>query len=654
MKITSFAAGVPLMLAMLAGGEGLRAEQPDSSAAAALASYIQSLRLIDVHEHLYIEQDYRKNPPDNIFALFYPSAYDDLISAGMPEPDWQIIMNPAFPLSDRWALFAPYWQRIRNTGFGHIPLIIAKDLYGIDDINDSTYAELNRRMAACHEPGWYRRVLRDNAGIEMIVEDMGSLEFDRSLFRHVLKFDHLLNVRSSAQLEILSSVYHHPVAGLDDYLAVIDRAVADGVRHGMVGIKMALAYERSLQVDRVAKESAEEILQKVLQQQNGSPDLPAGEIKPLQDYLIFHLCGLAVKHNMPVQIHTGFQAWLRNDIRQADPIGLIPLFQAFPGVRFSLLHGSYPYGDHLAVLAKQYPNVYIDLSWLYAISPSFAERYLHEWIETIPGNKIMAFGGDYFYPEQSYAESKIARKVITKVLVTKMEAGYLSYESATFLAAALLRDNGIRFFGLKKITPEFPDKPVIVSDPVIRELVKSREENSGLVTHWLAAGPFDLKANVLNQVTPPPGFLESYAPERSVDPVSQISQDGAILSWLPARADARGYLDFTKVLGNYGRSIGYAYTEIISSDDRQVVMAFGSSDGLKIWVNGMLVHDRHGLHKARRDDVLISVPFRSGTNHLLFKVEHFVGVDWGLYLRVLDPDKALTFKKTFTGFRAGA
>lgn len=620
---------------------------------AALASYIRSLRIIDVHEHLYTEDEYQSNPADNLFALFYPNAYDDLRSAGMPDSDWRLIINPAFPLADRWALFAPYWQRMRNTGFGRIPLIIARDLYGIDDINDGTYAELNRRMAAARDPKWYRRVLKEKAGIDLIVEDQGNREFDRTLFRHVVKFDHLVAVFSGTQVEAMGRLYRQPVSGLNDYLTIIDKAVADGMHHGMIGIKIALAYERSLQIDRVGREEAEKIFAQLLLQPNGSPDLPLEAIKRLQDYLIFHLCRLAAEHELPVQIHTGLQAWLKNDIRQADPAGLIPLFQTFPSVRFSLLHGSYPYGAHLAVLAKQYPNVYFDLSWLYAISPSYAERYLHEWIETVPGNKIMAFGGDYFYPEQSYAETVIAREVVTRVLSEKLESGYLTLESAKFLAAALLRDNGLNYFRIKGYTPAVSPVSRPIDNPVIKELVKERDLNAGLVSRWLAAGPFDLKADGINQSRPPAGFLQPLPPEASVDPGAVMHHEGRIYSWIQVLADSAGYLDFAGTFGNYRMSIGFAYTEISSRDSRQVVMTVGSCDGLKIWVNGVLVHDRHGLHKAARDDTIISVPFRSGTNHILFKVEHFLGTDWGLYLRVLDPDKALTFKKKFTGFKAG-
>ncbi|MCY1719450.1 amidohydrolase family protein [Prolixibacteraceae bacterium Z1-6] len=60
-------------------------------------------------------------------------------------------------------------------------------------------------------------------------------------------------------------------------------------------------------------------------------------------------------------------------------------------MKFILFHGAYPFGGELASLAKNFRNVYIDLCWLYIISPTYSRRYLHEWLETIPANKIIAF-----------------------------------------------------------------------------------------------------------------------------------------------------------------------------------------------------------------------------------------------------------------------
>ncbi len=99
-------------------------------------------------------------------------------------------------------------------------------------------------------------------------------------------------------------------------------------------------------------------------------------------------------------------------------------------------------------MAKNLPNVTIDMSWAYIISPTFAHRFLNEAIETVPADKILAFGGDYEVPEGAYAHAMLCREVVAKVLTDKVNEGYWSEAEALRFARAILRENAIRTFRL--------------------------------------------------------------------------------------------------------------------------------------------------------------------------------------------------------------
>jgi len=101
-----------------------------------------------------------------------------------------------------------------------------------------------------------------------------------------------------------------------------------------------------------------------------------------------------------------------------------------------------------AALAKTFPNVYADLCWVYIISPEIGRRLLHELIETVPGNKIMAFGGDEQTVEMAYAHSRMARQVVARVLSEKVAEGYFKEDEAIVLARRMLRDNPAGLFSL--------------------------------------------------------------------------------------------------------------------------------------------------------------------------------------------------------------
>ena len=172
------------------------------------------------------------------------------------------------------------------------------------------------------------------------------------------------------------------------------------------------------------------------------------EAKPLQDYLFHHLMKLAEKHDIPVAFHTGLQAGKGKIIGNSDPTLLTNIFNEYPRNEFVLYHGSYPFGGTLSALAKNYRNVYIDMNWVYSVSPTYSKRYLSEWLETVPVSRLIAFGGDCMSAENVYSELITARKIITEVLSEKVAEGYLSEPEARIIARMILRDNAAKLYKL--------------------------------------------------------------------------------------------------------------------------------------------------------------------------------------------------------------
>jgi uncharacterized protein len=133
----------------------------------------------------------------------------------------------------------------------------------------------------------------------------------------------------------------------------------------------------------------------------------------------------------------------------AKPTHLVNLVKAYPQTRFVIFHGSYPYGSELATMAKNYANVLIDMCWLHIISPKVARDYLSEWIETVPANKIMGFGGDYSYVEGVYTHAETARENVACVVADKVISGYMTEADAKELAEKILRKNAVAVYGLQ-------------------------------------------------------------------------------------------------------------------------------------------------------------------------------------------------------------
>ena len=147
-----------------------------------------------------------------------------------------------------------------------------------------------------------------------------------------------------------------------------------------------------------------------------------------------------------MQIHTGTFAGHWNYVTNSNPTHLTNLFFDFPEARFDLFHMSYPYQSELAAICKLFPHVYADFCWAHVLSPTAARRALREFLDTVPSNKISLFGGDYWFPELSYAHLVMARRNLTAVLADLVQERICTEDQALELGRMLLRDNPENLF----------------------------------------------------------------------------------------------------------------------------------------------------------------------------------------------------------------
>jgi predicted TIM-barrel fold metal-dependent hydrolase len=408
---------------------------------------VEDIELVDTHEHI-IDEDQRLASKLDLFYLFPHYASSDLVSAGMSPVILEKVRNPEIPLTERWELFEPYWKYVRTTAYGRALIIAARGLFGIHDINGETYIELSEKISQSNKPGWYRYVLRDESRIKVSLEVRESTEMDREFFAPVVNFDAFIIPTSRSELENIGERSGMGIHSLRDHEEALETYFEKQVATGMVGVKIGLAYGRTLRFDKVSTSAADDIFSRIFT--GSSQGVSWDEAKPLQDHLVHRLIGLAIKHDLPIQIHTGIQEGNGNVIANSNPTLLTNLFLEYGEAKFDIFHGSYPYCSELSVLAKNFQNVFLDMCWLYVGSPAVSKRMLHEWIETVPSNKIMAFGGDYVVVEGTYAHSRMARKVVAEVLSEKVEEGYFSLEEAIGLSDDLLNLNAWNHFKLEE------------------------------------------------------------------------------------------------------------------------------------------------------------------------------------------------------------
>lgn len=412
-----------------------------------IRNYIDSLRVIDTHEHLFTPEILKGSYFLDFMLLFQPNSYEDLLSAGMPDSLFTPLFNEQHSPLQKWRIIEPYWNNSFNTSFNRNILCSIRNLYGINDLNESTVRILSEKIEIAYNSVWFERILRDSCRIDFVIQDGYNMNRKDDYFRYAKRFDDWILIKSKYRIDSLAINQLDPIYSLEDFVKSLRTAFEKEVRNGMSVVKIFIAYSRTLSADRVETEAARKIFRSLV---NGNSDkvISFKDAKPLQDYMYYQLLKLAKEYNLPVAFHTGLQSDSKSLITNSNPALLVSLFRDFPEVNFVLFHGSYPYGGELSTLAKNYRNVYIDMNWTYAISPSYSEQYLNEWLETVPVSKIMAFGGDCMVVENVYSELKSAKNIISNVLIGKVRDGYLTEKEAKTIAKMIIYDNAAKFYNL--------------------------------------------------------------------------------------------------------------------------------------------------------------------------------------------------------------
>jgi predicted TIM-barrel fold metal-dependent hydrolase len=410
--------------------------------------YVDSLRIIDTHEHLLDPEIIKKSFFLDFSLLFQQNGFDDLLSAGMPSSYYDKFFNDSISPLDKWNLIEPYWNNSFNTSFNRIIISSIRSLYGFDDLNASTVGPLSEKIRRVYETDWFNRILKDSCRIDYIIIDGNQLSPKGENILSARRFESWLNVRSKYTIDSIAIMQLDPIYTLEDFVKSLTIDFEKELKDGMSVVKIFSSYYRTLSFEKTETDAARKVFRSLL---TGDEDLVISlrDAKPLQDYLMHHLMSLARKYRLPVAIHTGIQAGLGKIIGNSNPELLANLFNDYPDVNFVLYHGSYPFGGELSALAKNHRNVYIDLNWMYSISPTYSERYLNEWLEMVPVSRIMAFGGDCAVAENVYSELKLAKKIIVNVLSDKISEGYFSEAEARNVARMILHDNAARLYNLR-------------------------------------------------------------------------------------------------------------------------------------------------------------------------------------------------------------
>ncbi len=406
-----------------------------------LEHFIQTLKIINTHEHLNKEASFVENGPDILGDLFDNYVAADLRVAGASEEALKRLLDRQEPdLEKRWSGIASAWASCQHTGYGEAVCSIARDVYGLDEITLAGLEQAADKARQLRQPGERLRILRDEGGYDHVqvddfvwacVPDVSGPDF----FLYDISWENFANGDLRlADLHASTGIEVRDLATLREAMAALFQQYAGCA----IAIKTQHAYSRTL----LWQERSDSEIQPLLEKSLAGHELTLAETLTLGDWGLARGIELAIEHNLPVKIHTGYYAGQGYmPVERIKPGHLSGLLIHYPQARFVLMHIGYPYQQEMIALAKHFPNVWVDMCWSWSIDPYSAADFVRRVIHAVPTNKVFAYGGDTFWPNASVAYSRQMRRWLTVALQAEIGAGWLTEAQAMQVAQQFLYDN---------------------------------------------------------------------------------------------------------------------------------------------------------------------------------------------------------------------
>ena len=414
-----------------------------------LIAEMDRMPVIDAHEHLPPEEETTGQRADIFNRILCHYSLTTAESAGMGDRR-DFLHDTSIPLEERWQVFRPFLPAILDSGYARAGLITARELYGIDEITDDTYQVLSERLQAANKPGLYDDVLKKRCRIERVLnqlcdceavpEEPGSKHEREKYFRPLYRgFMPLQNMDARSMRTFMRNWQQLHGGAFPDAQSFAAFLVSQIAQQGYAGIKFAAPMPEPCDDD-----TADSLLLKMF-------FAPFTDMEALMvgAWLVDRVIDIAPHYHLPVAIHVGINYNCWSPVAPRNPMLIEHFLHRHRETVFDLYHAGIPWVREIAVLANQLPNVHLNLVWTHQISPYMTQQFLNEWIDLVPVNKIIGFGGDNcFGVEKTYGVLTMAKENIARALAIRVERKEMTEARAVAICRLWLYDNPKRIYRL--------------------------------------------------------------------------------------------------------------------------------------------------------------------------------------------------------------
>ena len=424
-----------------------------------LRTYLNTVPIIDCHDHTSVCGPKYADPIQVITGGYFSH---DLISASS-DAEVQQLTDGEKSVEDRWPLLQRIWGNSCHTGYARVTKMLLKEFYEVEELSLESLQSMQSRLMDLSDAALFDSVL-DKANIVARLLDVlgGELEPADDLKpsprgHFVISLPRFHSVTSYAAVSANISHTAKNITSLDEYITECRRSFQQLVEKGCVAFKDQSAYQRPIDYGNPTKHAAEKIFNWIMEDPRRTASYPDG-VKDLDDFLFHEFMRMARDLELPVQIHTGHMAGVRNEIDKTNALGLTRILELHRDVQFDLFHANWPHGDDLLFLGKNYPNVHLDFCWTNIIDPEYCRIFFKRIVTSVPHGKIHAYGSDFGgYADRAWAHAEIARDNVAQALSELVDSQYISMEEAQEISEKWFFHNPNEFFklnlNLREVSP---------------------------------------------------------------------------------------------------------------------------------------------------------------------------------------------------------
>ncbi|MBN1808134.1 MAG: amidohydrolase family protein [Planctomycetes bacterium] len=416
-----------------------------------IKSHVDSLPVVDCHDHAA-----ERSRVTDIIAYVVRGYFSSDICAASSDADARFMTDASLPLEKRWPVFEKAWTRTLYTGYGLAARRAMQKVLGVSELTLDTASALQEKLPDFSDPAVYDPFYEEARIVARIANLWPAhkkiLDGSWQLLpgqRIVIGLPAFHNFRNRADIQGFEESMDRTVTSLDDFLRLCRDIFSAYKAYGAVAFKDQSAYQRTLAYRNPPRSDAEAVFNRILADPRYSAEFdPDGS--PLSDFLMHEFMRMARDMDLPVQIHTGHMAGIRNDVAKTNAAGLRSLLEIHRDVRFDLFHANWPYSGDLLFLVKNYPNVCADFCWANIIDPVYCRNMLVQAVSSVPHGKIHGFGSDVGgnQPDVAWAHCVIAKENISCALADLVDMDYISVDDAKRIASDWLFNNPNAFFRL--------------------------------------------------------------------------------------------------------------------------------------------------------------------------------------------------------------